>query len=641
MTSHGRRRIFLIIGLIMSLLIIFLPVVYSRYFHELTAAPKAVAGTLNMTSDPDRTGKLFLDGQWEFYWQRLIVSEPAPGLRPDLFAEIPGKWTEYSINGRRLTAGGFGSYRLLLAGYSSSEAITVDLPDFGGAYRVYVDGELTAESGVVSADPAHVATDPSSTQYPVMPDTRRVHEIVIETATAEFPGVSMTPILDGYRAVQIRSDFRSAVRFLLFGIVLFAFISLLVTLFTMARRKWSYLWLPILILSAILRILLNVEFYSFWQFAVFGGLPYRSTHELMYFTTFALKYLMIYIIEEQCDIRIPRRDKLVILGTYIFLYLAYLIIPNSFYNTHLQTIIPTLTYIVEFYLFIKIYREPSEMKRFSMVIYLSSVLVIIGLSLDSYYISGMILPNMSLALLICLSIFSIIMNWVYNQRVGDLYDDFALSASRLELANSQIDMQKQYYAALGEQMNEIRGIKHDIRHVVRAMQTLTDEGRIDELKRLLHEYDEKTDMERLPVFCENIIANSIIGYYYLLAKENGISLENRCRISPVNSISDSDLCVILGNMLENAIEACVRMTEGNRFISMEANTTNHHQLIRVQNSYDPSTIEKADGRLLSKKEGKLHGFGLANIEKIISSYGGTFTIEQNETAFTLMTAIPE
>lgn len=641
MTSRGKRKIYLIIGLILSLLIIFLPVVYSHYFHELTATPKVIEGTLDMTSSPIKADNIVLDGQWEFYWQKLIVSEPSTNLHPDLLVNIPGNWTEYAINGRHLTVGGFGSYRLRLTGLSFSKAITVDLPDFGGAYRVYVDGELTAESGTVSADPASVVTDPSSVRYPVIPDTRKVHEIVIETATAEFPGVSMTPVLKDYYLAQSRDSFRFAVRFILFGVVLFAFISLLVTLFTMARRKWSYIWLPILIFFAILRILLNVEFYSFWQYIVFGGLSYRSTHELMYFTTFALKYLMIYIIEEQCDIQIPRRDKLVFLGFYVFLYLVYLITPNSFYNTYLLTVIPTLTYIVEFYLFIKIYREPSEMKRFSLVIYFSSVLVIIGLTLDSYYISGMILPNVSLVLLVCLSVFSIIMNWVYNQRVGDLYDDFALSSSRLELANNQIDMQKQYYVSLGDQMNEIREIRHDIHHVVRVMRTLADEDHIVELKSLLHEYGEKTNLEKLPVFCENIIANSIIGYYYLQAKEHGISLENKCRINSINTISDSDLCVILGNILENAIEACLRMTEGNRFICLEVNTINHHQLIRIENSYDCSTIGEMDGRLLSKKEGKLHGFGLSNIEKIISSYGGTFKIEHNKTTFIMLLAIPE
>jgi sensor histidine kinase regulating citrate/malate metabolism len=274
-------------------------------------------------------------------------------------------------------------------------------------------------------------------------------------------------------------------------------------------------------------------------------------------------------------------------------------------------------------------------------VYLSAVLASIGWLLYSRSINGMVPLDMPSALLIGLFVISILINWVYHRRIAALHDDFAETASRLEQANSQIGKQKQYYAALGDQMNEIRAIKHDIHHVMQVTRALAEEGRIDELKSLLQEYGDKTSLESLPVFCENIVANSIIGHYHLLAKDHEISLESRCRIHADNPISDSDLCVVLGNMLENAVEACLRITSGSRFICIEANSANHHHLIRIRNSYNPGTVEQAGGRLLSSKQGKPHGFGLSNIEKIIASYNGTFTIEHNRDEFILMAAVPE
>jgi len=73
-------------------------------------------------------------------------------------------------------------------------------------------------------------------------------------------------------------------------------------------------------------------------------------------------------------------------------------------------------------------------------------------------------------------------------------------------------------------MNEIRGIKHDLRHFVGVIRRLTKEGRYTELERFLREYTEKTETDPLPVFCENVVANSILGYYSLKAKEGGIIL---------------------------------------------------------------------------------------------------------------------
>jgi len=374
---------------------------------------------------------------------------------------------------------------------------------------------------------------------------------------------------------------------------------------------------------------------------LFFNLPYESTNELMYFTTFVMKYLLIFLVQEQCGIQISKRDKLGFLAYYLLLYLIFLFMPEQIYSNYLSNLIPALTYVLDIYLFIKVYRGQSEIKKFGTIVFISAMLVIIGLTLDSYYISGIIYMNMSLALLVCLSAFLLIMNWVYTLRVGDLYDDLTQSSSRLDFANSQIAMQKQYYAALSEQMSEVREIKHDFRHIIGAMSRLADESRFADLTSFLNEYSQKTESERLPVFCENIVANSIIGYYCLRAREHGILFDSHCKIDRQNAISDSDLCIVLGNALENAIDACLRMKSGDsQFVSIGMGTMNKQQLLKVKNSYSGG-LETRDGRYVSSKEEKSHGLGLRNIEKVVVSYGGFIRIEHNENEFTLMAAIPD
>jgi signal transduction histidine kinase len=319
---------------------------------------------------------------------------------------------------------------------------------------------------------------------------------------------------------------------------------------------------------------------------------------------------------------------------------VYLFIPHEIYNRHLTILLPVAAFALEVYSFFKVYFGRHRLKKFGMLIYWGVLLAISGLIIDCYYINGNIYPNMSLALLILLSAYLMIVSLVYALRISEVYNDFAVSSSRLALARSQIAMQKEYYDSLSGQMNEIRGIRHDIRHFIRVISRLSEEKRYDELKRFLSEYSEKTETDTLPVFCENIVANSILGYYSLKAKEGGIPLHCACSIQRQLSMSDSDLCIVLGNALENAVEACGNLdNESTRFISAEARTINGQLLLKIENSYNGS-LNIQDGCYLSTKSGQFHGIGTQNIRKVVEAYGGFVKMEHNGKVFTLMAAFP-
>ncbi|MEI8201057.1 MAG: ATP-binding protein [Eubacteriales bacterium] len=641
MSKGNRLRIFLICTLIITLFVIYIPVLATQFYHEWSDAPKAADGAMHMTTGYQENKKIYLDGQWVFYWKQLLITEPGLPNHPYLILEVPDKWSRYKVDGEYLPAGGYGSYRLIITGLTNKESVTIDIPDFDGAYRIYLDGKLTAETGTISKNSQGVYTNPTIAHYPVTLSGKTEHEVIIEVATSRFAGLYKTPVLSDYHQTVLEEAIRTDARLILFGIAVFSFISLLTTTAAMFHLKFHSFWMPVMLFFILLRIMLTSEFYGFWQPLLFFNIPYESMHEMMYFTTFVMKYLLIFLIQEQCGIHISKMEKLGFLGLYLILFLIFLITPDQIYGNYLSNIIPALTYALDIFLFVKIYRARSEMKKFGMIVFLSSVLVTVGLSVDSYYLSGVIYMNMSMALLICLSLFLLIMNGVYTLRVRGLYGDYIQSSMQLEFANKMTAVQKHYYAAVNEQMAEVREIKHDFRHIIGVMSRLTEEKQYDELNAFLNEYSQKTNMEQLSVFCENIIANSIIGFYYIKAKEKGIYFESLCSIDSQNTVNDSDLCIILGNALENAFDACCQMQAGdNPFISISMHTVNNQQLLKVKNSYR-GALKTSDGRLSSSKQGKSHGLGLQNIERIVSSYGGFIKIEYNESAFILMSAIPE
>jgi len=639
MSSVKQTRTYLVLGLIFVIVFTHLPVVYTLFYHHLTGAPQAQDGNMDLTGvSLSRT--VVLDGKWEFYWKRLIADDGKENRDPDFLIDVPGYWSRYKMDGKWLPADGYASYRLILHGLSHPHPVTVFIPDFGSAYRVYIDGMLAAGSGRVSHDPSSIHTVPRPQLYPVTLAESDTHEVVIEVATTRFSGLYKAPVLQDYN-LAIQSDAtRNGIRFILFGTVLSSFFILVVIYMLSFRNNRRAVWPPAMSFLIMLRIMLTSEFYSFWQDTVFFSLSYESTNALMFLVTFALNFLLIFLAQEQFRVFFSRKEKWSFFIYYTVIYLVYLLVPRDVYNRYLTVLLPVAVFALETHSFFKVYLNCHYLEKHGLIAYWGIILGISGLFIDCYYINGNIYPNMSLAMLILLSVCLMIQSLVSALRIAGVYRDLAVSSYQLEMAKNQIAMQKEYYDAISLQINEIRGIKHDMRHFVGAIRRLCDEGSYRELNAFLAEYSEKTDTEPLPHYCENVVANSILGYYALKSREAGIPFRCACSIPKHLSMSDIDLCIVLGNALENAIEACAALDNPNaRFISSEVRTMDNQLLIKIENAYDGS-LDIRNGHYHSTKDAKARGMGMQNIRKVAEANGGFVKTKHDGKVFTLMAAFP-
>jgi len=362
------KKVYLILGLTLVILFIHLPVVYTMFYHDITSAPTAIDGSIDLkTLSPART--IVLDGNWEFFWNRLIVTDPQQDNKPDFFIKVPDYWSKYKIDGNWLTAEGFGSYRLTLRGLEYSKPVTVYMPDFGCAYRVFIDGVMTAESGIVSKDLKNIHSVPKANLYPVTLSSEETHEIIIEVASKRFSGLYMAPVLRDYgRTIQENSD-RTSIRFILFGTMLFSFFILIVIYMLSSRKGVHSIWLPSMALLVLMRLMLTTEFYSFWQKKVFFNLSYEDTNELMFLATFILKFLMIFMVQEQFGIAFSRKEKYGFFVYYTAVYLVYLFTPYGIYNRYLTIILPVSSFALEFHAFFKIYKGRHQLKKLGIPVY--------------------------------------------------------------------------------------------------------------------------------------------------------------------------------------------------------------------------------------------------------------------------------
>lgn len=201
----------------------------------------------------------------------------------------------------------------------------------------------------------------------------------------------------------------------------------------------------------------------------------------------------------------------------------------------------------------------------------------------------------------------------------------------LQFARQLIGKQREHYNQTLDYIEQVRIIKHDFRHHIHALQNMGKEEQDRYLKSLKEELDRTAEM----VFCQNQAVNGLLQDYAVRAKQDGIAFEARMDLSAHVPVDDLTLCIVVGNLLENAFEACRRI-DGRRFIRIQARWMEDHLMMMVENSYN-GQIKQSGGKILSsKKDG---GLGMLSIRRILSHPGDEFDVDYDGKTFTAMVKI--
>lgn len=206
-------------------------------------------------------------------------------------------------------------------------------------------------------------------------------------------------------------------------------------------------------------------------------------------------------------------------------------------------------------------------------------------------------------------------------------------AFEVSLMEIQIEENKKHYQALLENAEAIREQRHDLRHQLTVIRSYSQEGDNQRLNHYLDTLIAQIPPVQKTVYCKNIAVNSIVSHYAAIAEENGIECSISLAAVPEHSeqVSDISLCVILGNLFENAIEACARMTEGQRFLRINSRLQYETLTFTMDNSFDGKYTER-NGRLISSKRGDF-GIGTGSVAAVAAQHGGSARFEANGPVF--------
>ncbi len=192
--------------------------------------------------------------------------------------------------------------------------------------------------------------------------------------------------------------------------------------------------------------------------------------------------------------------------------------------------------------------------------------------------------------------------------------------NRLQQENQFLAMQQARYDNLRTAIAETREARHDMRHHFNALQNLARQKEWSSLEKYLSEVQESIPNAGLNL-CDNTAVDSVAGHYGLLFHKQGLpfcfELDLPCEL-PVPEI---DLCLVLSNLLENALEASMRTAPPRRQIKAQACLHSGHMvLLTVENTFDGEIREK-DGVFQSSKR-KGEGIGIQSVRRIADKNGG-------------------
>ena len=140
----------------------------------------------------------------------------------------------------------------------------------------------------------------------------------------------------------------------------------------------------------------------------------------------------------------------------------------------------------------------------------------------------------------------------------------------LKEKNHQLSMQAVQYENLQEKITDARRAKHDVRHHISLIREYVSKGELDALLKYLDGYNDSLPDDSLIRFCENPAANAVLLYFAQQAKDNDIDYIVNAEIPGNIFVSDTDISVLFGNLIENAIDACKEEHGDDRKIDIRA-----------------------------------------------------------------------
>lgn len=198
-----------------------------------------------------------------------------------------------------------------------------------------------------------------------------------------------------------------------------------------------------------------------------------------------------------------------------------------------------------------------------------------------------------------------------------------------------------YAVAVRERIDEVRRVKHDTMLHINVCNMLYTQGEYQRLGEYLEKL--QTDGQAIaPLqYSNNLMIDYLVMSFSRKAEQNQISFKTDIAVLPELSIPDSDLCSLLNNVLQNAQDACMKLSDtSKRWIRLEIHADENKVYFTCINSCDGYFIQDNGRYLTTKRDSTSHGYGMGIIRDLCRNNGGAMAAQVNGDRFTIKAALP-
>lgn len=598
-----------------------------RFDNKYTRkGPQAEEGVLLLNEMQLADNAIFLVNGWEFYNGRLLA--------PEDFNNDPPAVNEYIFIGQYpgLEAGdasasphGSATYRMCIFLPNEARTYMLELPEIYSSYRLYVNGKEAASLG----NPEPNAYKPETGNRSVAFEAGGQLEILI--AVSDFSHIYSGMVYPPAFGVQEAVMRMLSARLVFHG----AICTVAVTIGLLA------LFMGLLNRKNRLTVIYGLACLCFTGYASYpvihtmlsGFYPFYAIENISFCAMLAV---VILLETEICGIKNRFYLPFVLFGGFMCGVSAFMPLLLQSGGLRIMTVYGGAVTLYKW--LIAIYLTSTAIGAAIKKTVHSKALLCANMVFDCALIMDRLLPLYEPVItgwfLEMAGFFLIIsIGMVIGLEVAAEYKKSAALEERATSMERLYKMQRIWYPMLQDRIEEAKAARHDLRHHFVMIGSLLEGGQFDKLKGYVAQYGAILQ-EHAPIcYSKNDVVNILALHYTRLAQMNGIAITLVLDVEYETKISDADLCGLISNLLENAVEACLRQTGGEMFIKLSVTQKASSIYIFMENSA-PDDMDGEFG-FTSSKGSKRKGYGLDSVRAIARRYGGdaAFTFDKEALVF--------
>ncbi len=625
-------------GLLLALLIsssLFL--LLYRFDNKYTNTATQAADGLLVLSEADLKEHpiRYLSGGWAFYPGVLLSPEDTASDMSERYMvyTMLGERTRFDLGNTNLH--GSASYLMHMRLPKGPKVYALELPEIFSAYRLYVNGEILLTVG----NPERDAYTARTVSRVVTFETADKTDILFAVSDYShfYSGMVYPPAFGRPDAVDTARMLRLWLRVIILSV---AIIGALLALYLGLRMKHQ---------NTLLFVLLSLAMCGYTSYPLIHAaltLPVFPWYVIELCSGYLITLLVIVLHNQLCDTeRITRNISIVTASAVCAIALmyglssAYLTVPVMDAFSYLILVYKAS---VAAYLLVTAFLAYKTRGGKAWPLLCATLFYAVAFAWDRMLPSyepiygGWFMEIGSVVLVVS-------MGYTLWRDLVDAYTNSLVIAEEHRQVSRQLSMQLEYSTQLTERAEENRRLIHDFRQHLRAIDGLAQDSGDQPVREYLGRVAQLTENTGFTIhisFCQNPAVDALLGYYYSAAKKMNIDMLVRLVLLDELKLTDVELCSVLGNLLENALEACERQTDGNRIIRISSMDNGSSFFLLVENSYDGIVNKRGDQFLSRKSEPTRIGIGLGSVRQILERYGGTLDIFPDEMMFNVGVCIP-